>query len=105
MKDQPLKEYIDSQEKALELIRDIGLDYDGCGDDVECLKELIDEMIEIAKLGLDCNDEFIHVHKYLKWLDDNGYKLELKKGENKISTPTMRGTRPISALQNSKELR
>ena len=41
-------------EHYLELIYDLGYDYDGCND-VESLKGLIDEMCRLASLGRACN--------------------------------------------------
>jgi len=41
-------------EKYLELIYDIGFDYDGCGT-IEGLKELIDNLVHCASLGRACN--------------------------------------------------
>lgn len=41
-------------EKYLELIIDLGYDYDGC-ETVESLKGLIDELVYYAKLGRACN--------------------------------------------------
>ena len=45
-------------EKYLELICDIGYDYDGYGNvvDTEHLKKLIDELVRFASLGRACND-------------------------------------------------
>lgn len=37
--------------ECLELICDIGYDYDGCNS-VESLKELIDELVDLASQGL-----------------------------------------------------
>lgn len=41
---------IEIMERYLELIYDLGYDYDGCND-VESLKGLIDEMCRLASLG------------------------------------------------------
>ena len=41
-------------EKYLELIADLGYDYDGL-DKVESLKGLIDELVRLANLGRVCN--------------------------------------------------
>ena len=41
-------------EKYLELIADLGYDYDGL-DKAESLKALIDELVRLAKLGRVCN--------------------------------------------------
>ena len=41
-------------EKYLELIYDLGYDYDGL-DKVESLKGLIDELVRLASLGRACN--------------------------------------------------
>lgn len=41
-------------EKYLELIYDLGFDYDGCGT-IEGLKELIDDLVHCASLGRACN--------------------------------------------------
>ena len=41
-------------ERYLELIIDIGFDYDGCNT-VEGLKRLIDELVHLASLGRACN--------------------------------------------------
>lgn len=40
--------------KYLELIIDLGYDYDGC-ETVESLKGLIDELVHLASLGRACN--------------------------------------------------
>lgn len=77
-----LEDFIKSQEEALKLIRNIGIKNININD-IGTLKVILEEIIEIAKLGLDCNDEFTHVHKYLKWLDDSGYKLVLKNKDDK----------------------
>ena len=45
---------IEIMEKYLELIYDLGYDYDGCND-VDSLKGLIDEMCRLASLGRACN--------------------------------------------------
>ena len=45
---------IEIMERYLELIYDLGYDYDGCND-VESLKGLIDEMCRLASLGRTCN--------------------------------------------------
>ena len=45
---------IEIMEKYLELICDLGYDYDGCKD-VDSLKGLIDEMCRLASLGRACN--------------------------------------------------
>ena len=42
----------------LRLIRDIGIDYDGYND-VKNLKDLIDEMVDYAKLGINKDDKHI----------------------------------------------
>ena len=51
MEDLYMEENIDSPKDALQMIRDIGLDYDGyrSADD---LMELIDELCDIARTGL-----------------------------------------------------
>lgn len=46
---------IKTPKDALQLIVDIGYDYDGMVS-VNGLKQLIDELIEIAKIGLDTPD-------------------------------------------------
>lgn len=45
---------IEIMERYLELIYDLGYDYDGCND-VESLKGLIDEMCRLASLGRACS--------------------------------------------------
>ena len=47
---------IEIMKHYLELIYDLGYDYDGCNNDnVEDLKGLIDEMCRLARLGRACN--------------------------------------------------
>lgn len=49
-----MKQQMKIMEKYLELIIDLGYDYDGC-DTVESLKGLIDELVHLASLGRACN--------------------------------------------------
>lgn len=51
-----LYEMIKSPKEALQLIVDIGFDYDGVNS-TEALMDLIDEIVEIAKIGLDVEEE------------------------------------------------
>ena len=54
-------------EKYLELIADLGYDYDGFNS-VESLKGLIDELVRLANLGRVCNTtEPIYVNKGKKY--------------------------------------
>ena len=54
---------IEIMERYLELICDLGYDYDGCNE-IESLKGLIDELVHLASLGRACNDtETIYVDK------------------------------------------
>ena len=48
------KKQIIIMEKYLELIYDIGFDYDGCNT-IEGLKGLIDDLVHCASLGRACN--------------------------------------------------
>lgn len=67
---------IEIMEKYLELIYDLGYDYDGCND-VKSLKGLIDEMCRLASLGRACNvSEPIYV-------DGKGNKLNILLEEPK----------------------
>jgi len=47
-----MEDYIKTKDDALQTIVDIGYDYDGFSS-VEKLKGLIDELIEIARIGLN----------------------------------------------------
>lgn len=51
-----LKRDFEIKNNYLELLCDIGYDYDGCNT-VESLKELIDELIKFAELALKNNDK------------------------------------------------
>lgn len=42
-----------SADEWMELIRDIGFDYDGCNS-VESLKELVDELVEMSQKAREC---------------------------------------------------
>ena len=59
-----LQRQIDIKNAYLEMIRDIGFDYDG-RDNVEDLKNLIDELLYYTRLAIDNNDkEVIYIsHK------------------------------------------
>ena len=61
---------IEIMERYLELICDLGYDYDGCND-VKSLKGLIDEMCRLASLGRACND------KEAIYSDGNNRKLNI----------------------------
>lgn len=49
-----LKRQIEIMEKYLELIVDLGFDFDGCNT-VESLKALIEELVHLASLARACN--------------------------------------------------
>lgn len=49
-----MNKQVEIMEKYLELIIDLGFDYDGCNT-IESLKELINELVHYAKLGRVCN--------------------------------------------------
>lgn len=51
-----LKRQIEIKNNYLELIYDIGYDYDGCNS-VKSLKELIDELIDLAAKGIKNDDK------------------------------------------------
>ena len=53
---QDLKREKEIMTKYMQLIVDIGFDYDGYNKS-EDLKELIDEIVEYATLGIECNDK------------------------------------------------
>lgn len=44
----------DCVDEWLELIWDIGCDYDGCGGSVEDLKHLVDELVDMSKEARKC---------------------------------------------------
>lgn len=68
--------------KYLQLIIDLGFDYDGFNES-EDLKKLIDELVRYAVLGRDVNDKEV---MYVKDLDDKGrYNILMEKiNENKV---------------------
>ena len=45
-------------EGALQLICDIGLGYDGMGGSVESMKVLVDELVGIARAGIELGDNY-----------------------------------------------
>ena len=49
-----LNKQVEIMEKYLELIYDLGFDYDGCGT-IESLKKLIEDLVHCASLGRACN--------------------------------------------------
>ena len=67
------KEY-QGQENAFRYILDISCSYDGCGDNVKELKELINEMRNVCEKALKYKDKF-YVPMY-SWKD-------IKREENK----------------------
>lgn len=44
----------DCVDEWLEIIWDIGADYDGCGDSLEGLRGLVDELVEMASKARKC---------------------------------------------------
>lgn len=57
------------QTQYLRMILDLGYDYDGCNT-VESLKSLIDELMRLARLGIDIND-------YEPIYENNGKKFNI----------------------------
>ena len=45
-------------EGALKLICDIGLGYDGMDGSVESMKDLVDELVGIARAGIELGDNY-----------------------------------------------
>lgn len=58
MKTSELERKLKIKNEYLGLICDFGYDYDGCNT-VESLKELIDELVDLAKKGLKNDDKSI----------------------------------------------
>lgn len=54
MNNTELKKQIEIMEKYLELIIDLGFDFDGCNT-VESLKGLVEELVHLASLARACN--------------------------------------------------
>lgn len=74
-----LKEQVVIMEKYLELIHDLGYDYDGLNQ-VDSLKTLIDELIKYASLGRVCNlTEPVYENNDIKY---NILHQELEKGKS-----------------------
>lgn len=62
-----MKNQIIIMEKYLELICDLGYDYDGCNT-IESLKELVDELVHFASLGrVCCINEPIYINGNKKY--------------------------------------
>ena len=62
-----LKRQVKIMERYLELIVDLGFDYDGCNT-IEGLKGLIDDLVNLASLGRACNTtEPIYVSEEKCW--------------------------------------
>ncbi len=75
-----MNKQIEIMENYLELIIDLGFDYDGCNT-IESLKVLIDELVHYAKLGRACNINtpvYANGGKYYNILHE-----ELKDSDNK----------------------
>jgi hypothetical protein len=55
-----MKREIEIKNRYMQMIVDLGIDYDGCNT-IESLKSLIDELIRLARLGIENNDkEYIY---------------------------------------------
>ena len=62
-----MKKQIIIMEKYLELICDLGYDYDGCNT-IESLKGLVDELVHFASLGrVCCINEPIYINENKKY--------------------------------------
>ena len=46
-----MKDMLKTKDDVLNMIVWIALDYDGCGDNAECLQKLVDELRELACYG------------------------------------------------------
>lgn len=51
-----IKREIDIKNAYMRMIVDLGIDYDGCNT-IDSLKGLIDELIRLARLGIESNDK------------------------------------------------
>lgn len=67
MSNDKLERQIKIKNKYFQMIIDYGFDYDGFND-VSNLKQLIDDIVEFSKAGLDCND------KKVVYINRNGKK-------------------------------
>ena len=56
MSNDKLERQIKIKNKYFQMIIDYGFDYDGFND-VSNLKQLIDDIVEFSRAGLDCNDK------------------------------------------------
>ena len=52
-----LKRQIKIKDAYLQLIRDIAFDYDGYGDSIEGLRDLVDELSAYAKMAIENDDQ------------------------------------------------
>jgi hypothetical protein len=60
---------LDAYRQALEMIRDIGYDYDGYHT-VDDLKALVDELVQFAKNGLQGRrPQYLNREKVYEWVD------------------------------------
>lgn len=53
-----IERQIEIKNKYFQMIIDYGFDYDGFND-VSNLKQLIDDIVELSRAGLDCNDKMV----------------------------------------------
>jgi len=51
-----MEDMLKTKDDVLNMIVWIALDYDGCGDNAECLQELIDELRELACYGRNLDE-------------------------------------------------
>ena len=58
------------KDKYMQLIIDLGCDYDGWND-VDHLKGLIDELVSYARYGIECNDKQV----MFRGLDNSAYNI------------------------------
>ena len=54
--DDKFKEILKTKDDVLNMIVWISLDYDGCGDNAECLQKLVDELRELACYGRNLDE-------------------------------------------------
>ena len=54
--DDEFKNNLQTKDDVLNMIVWIALDYDGCGDNAECLQKLVDELRELACYGRNLDE-------------------------------------------------
>lgn len=62
-----IERQIEIKNKYFQMIIDYGFDYDGFND-VSNLKQLIDDIVELSRAGLDCNDKrVVYINRKKKY--------------------------------------